>query len=164
MIEIHIDTSSLERIAEDLPNRLEAAKTRALKAIGQEVVTRATLAFRTASFRPSPWEPRKKRYVVVVNKKTKKKTKKLDTHPLLIKSGALRQSIFWFKIHGEDSVTIMSDKEYAKYHQHGTKHMPARPFFPVDAYGRLVPAMERKLGKKVVEIYRDELGKPTGGA
>lgn len=149
VIEIHIDTSSLERIAEDLPNRLEAAKTRALKAIGQEVVTRATLAFRTASFRPSPWAPRKP-------------SKKDDGHPLLIRTGDLRQSISW-KLDGVDAVVVGSSKKYAMYHQHGTKHMPARPFFPVDAYGRLVPAMERKLGKKVVEIYRDELGKPTGG-
>ena len=157
-IDVKVDTSQFDRILSDFPMAFERAKTQALKDIGAAVVSRATQAFRSPPMRPSPWAPRKKSYIVTVNKKTGKKTKQLDDHPLLIKSGALRQSIFWFKVHGDDRVTIMSDKKYAKYHQTGTKHMPARPFLPIDRDGKLVPQMQRKIEKIVEEAVAEELG------
>ena len=162
-VTITVNTSQFDQTLSRFPGALERAKTQALKDIGAAVVSRATQAFRTPAMRPSPWAPRKPTYTVTVNKKTGKKTRKLDDHPLLIKSGALRQSIFWFKIHGDDSVTIMSDRKYAGYHQTGTKNMPARPFLPVDANGNLVPAMQRKIEKIVIEDYADEVRKMRGG-
>ena len=52
--------------------------------------------------------------------------------------------------------------KYAGYHQLGTKKMPARPFFPFDKAGRIMPAMERKIKGILDRVYRDELGKLGG--
>jgi len=157
-INVSVDTSKLDRLLSDFPQALAAAKRNALKAIGAEVASSATQAFRSAALRPSPWAPRKPTYIVTVNRKTGKKKRKLDDHPLLIKSGALRQSIGW-KLEGNDAVVIGTDKKYGVYHQTGTKHMPARPFFPVDAKGELTPRMMRKIHRLVEKAYSDELRK-----
>ncbi len=146
MITITVDTSQLDKKLADFPARMAAAQKRALQAIGQQVASRATQAFRTASFRPSPWAPRKD---------------KKSTHPLLIKSGNLRQSISW-KLDGPDTVVIGSSQKYAPYHQHGTKNMPARPFFPIDRYGNLTPSVAGKINRTVERIYVEELGKLGG--
>jgi phage gpG-like protein len=146
MITITVDTSQLDKKLADFPARMAAAQKRALQAIGQQVASRATQAFRTASFRPSPWAPRKD---------------KKSTHPLLIKSGNLRQSISW-KLDGPDTVVIGSSQKYAPYHQHGTKNMPARPFFPIDRYENLTPSVAGKINRTVERIYVEELGKLGG--
>ncbi len=146
MITVTVDTSQLDKKLADFPARMAAAQKRALQAIGQQVASRATQAFRTASFRPSPWAPRKD---------------KKSTHPLLIKSGNLRQSISW-KLDGPDTVVIGSSQKYAPYHQHGTKNMPARPFFPIDRYGNLTPSVAGKINRTVEKIYVEELGKLGG--
>ena len=143
MITITVDTSQLDKKLADFPARMAAAQKRALQAIGQQVASRATQAFRTASFRPSPWAPRKD---------------KKSTHPLLIKSGNLRQSISW-KLDGPDTVVIGSSQKYAPYHQHGTKNMPARPFFPVDKNGNLTPGVMDDIMENVQAIYDKELEK-----
>lgn len=144
MITITVDTSQLDKTLSDFPARMAAAQKRALEYIGQKVASRAQQAFRSPSFRPSPWEPRKSG----------------GNHPLLIKSGALRQSISW-KLEGTDTVVIGSDKKYAIYHQEGTKHMPARPFFPIDKYGQLT--ILGTITKRVGEIYAEEVS-GKGGA
>ena len=147
MITITVDTSRFDRMMADFPAAMERAKKRALQDIGQEVATRATLAFRSPSLRPSPWAPRKD---------------KKSTHPLLIKSGLLRRSIRpW--LDGPDTVVVGTDKEYAGYHQHGTKNMPARPFFPIDKHGNLMPDVMRTITRKVQQAYDDALGKLGGG-
>ena len=141
MITVTIDTSDLSRKLADIPTALARAQKRALQYIGQTVASRATRAFRTASFRPSPWAPRKD---------------KKSTHPLLIKSGNLRQSITW-KLDGPDTVVVGSSQKYAPYHQHGTKNMPARPFFPIDNYGQLTPDVMRKIKADVEAAYKEEI-------
>ena len=148
MITITVDTAQLDKKLADFPARMAAAQKRALQAIGQLVASRATQAFRTASFRPSPWAPRKP-------------SKRDDGHPLLIKSGTLRQSISW-KLDGTDTVVIGSSQKYAIYHQGGTKNMPARPFFPIDGHGKLTPSTAGKISRTVERIYVDELGKSGG--
>jgi len=142
-VSIKVDTSRFDRMMSDFPAAMARAKLRALKDIGQHVASDATLAFRTASLRPSPWAPRKD-------------TK--ATHPLLIKSGSLRQSIRW-RLDGTDAVVIGSPMKYAPYHQLGTKKMPARPFFPVDKAGRLTPRIMRKIQADVQRAYEAELRK-----
>ena len=144
MITITVDTSQLDKRLSDFPARMAAAQKRALEYIGQKVASRATQAFRSPSLRPSPWEPRKSG----------------GNHPLLIKSGALRQSISW-KLEGTDTVVIGSDKKYAIYHQEGTKKMKARPFFPIDKYGQLT--ILETITKRVGEIYAEEVS-GKGGA
>ena len=145
MITITVDTSRFDRMMADFPVRIAAAKKRALEAIGQAVASRATLAFRSPSLRPSPWAPRKP-------------SKRDDGHPLLIRSGNMRQSIRW-ELRGADTVAIGTPTKYAPFHQHGTKNMPARPFFPIDRHGQLVPAMASKVARTVERIYTEELGK-----
>ena len=157
-IDVKVDTTTLERTLADFPEALARAQQRILQDIGQAVASRATLAFRTPQMRPSPWAPRKPSYTVTVNKKTGKKTKKLDNHPLLIKTGSLRQSIGW-KLRGSDTVVVGTDRKYAGYHQTGTKRMPARPFLPVDKGGELVPQMRSKISKIVERDMAEELGK-----
>ena len=145
-IEIKADTSRFNRAMADFPVRIAQTQSRILWYVGQAVASRAQQAFRTASFRPSPWAPRK-------DKKAK--------HPLLIRSGNLRQSITW-RFKSNDTVVAGTSTKYARYHQMGTKHMPARPFFPVDAQGRLTDSMLKKINRNVDRICREELGKLRG--
>ena len=142
-IEVKVDTSKFDKLLADFPTALARAQKRALMDIGQAVASRATMAFRNEPMRPSPWAPRKK-------------SKRDDGHPLLIKSGSLRQSIGW-KLEGDDTVVVGTDKKYAGYHQTGTKHMPARPFMPIDANGNLLPRVQRKIIKYVEDALSDEL-------
>ena len=144
-VTINLDTSRFDRMMSDFPVRMAAAKRRALAAIGTEVTSRTTLAFRTASMRPAPWAPRKP-------------SKRDDGHPLLIRSGGLQKN-FRSEVTGHDTVVVGTMVEYARYHQFGTKKMPARPFFPFDKAGRIVPAMERKIKGILERVCREELGK-----
>ena len=141
MITVTVDTTALDRVIADFPERYAAAKTRALNDIGATVKERATAAFRTPSFRPTEWTPRKSG----------------GSHPLLIKSGALRQSLSW-RLDGADAVVVGSSQKYAPYHQFGTKRMDARPFFPIDKYGNIVPRVLEKINKKVAKAFSEELG------
>ena len=143
-IEISVDTSRFDRRMADFPAKIASAQKRALMAIGQAVAYRATLPFRSPEYRLSPWAPRKKPG---------------DGHPLLIRSGHLRQSISW-KLDGDDAVVVGTSQEYAKYHQHGTKKMPARPFMPVDKTGQLMPDVERKIRKIADRAIAEEFEKP----
>lgn len=141
-VEISVDTSKFDRILSDLPDAMARARRKALMDIGDEVRTQADLAFKYAHRRPSPWAPRKSG----------------GTWPLLVKHpyGGLRATINR-KLVGDDTVVVGSDKEYAGYHQFGTKHMPARPFMPLDREGNLLPRVQRKIVKYVEEALSDEL-------
>lgn len=141
-VEVKIDTSKFDRMMADLPDHLAAARRRALSGIAQEVKTMSVLSFRSEQHRPSPWAPRKSG----------------GKHPLLIRSGKLRQSIAW-RLEGDDLAVVYSDSRYAAYHQHGTKRMPARPFFPVDRHGSLVDAIKRKINNIVGKALSHELVK-----
>lgn len=142
-VTIKVDTSRLDRAMADFPVRVAQVKTRILAYAGQAVASRSTQAFRTASFRPSPWAPRKNPG---------------DRHPLLIRSGNLRHSISW-KFLNDRAVVVGSNQKYSLYHQHGTRRMPARPFFPIDAGGRLMPDMARKIAREAARISLDEMKK-----
>lgn len=141
--EFKVDTSKFDRMLSDIPAAIERANQQALKDIGAEVKSQAELTFRHPQYRPSPWAPRKEL--------------KSDDHPLLIKSGALRQSIGW-KLQGSDTVVIGTDRKYARYHQTGTKNMPARPVFPVKD-GNLTPRVERKVKGIVDKAFSGALPK-----
>lgn len=144
-VTISLDTSRFDRMMSDFPVRMAAAKRRALADIGTAVASRAQLAFRTASLRPAPWAPRKA-------------SKRDDGHPLLIRSGNLRQSITW-RLNGSDSVVVGAPVKYASYHQLGTKKMPARPFFPFDRNGQPTPRIMRKIKADIEAAYEAELRK-----
>ena len=40
--------------------------------------------------------------------------------------------------------------------------MPARPFFPIDKYGQLTPAVQRDIKDNVEAIYKKEIDKVFG--
>lgn len=141
-IEVNVDSSKLDRMLADVPAALARAQHQSLMDIGAAVASRATTAFRHPQMRPSPWALRKSG----------------GDWPLLIKSGSLRQSIGW-KLRGSDTVVVGTDRKYAGYLQSGTKHMPARPFMPVDRNGDLVPQMRRKINGIVEKALSDELRK-----
>ena len=146
-IEIKVDTAKFDKLLADLPAALARAQRNALEAIGSEVKSQAERAFRHPQYRPSPWAPRKNNAD--------------PERPLLYKSGSLRQSIGW-KLVGGDTVVVGTDREYAGYHQFGTKHMPARPFFPVDKRGNLLPRVLRKIVGLVEDALSDALRKIGG--
>ena len=146
MITVTIDTSDLTRKLADFPEALARAQRYALKVIGNVVKNHTTEAFRHPTYRPSPWSPRKD-------------TK--STHPLLIKSGDLRRN-FRSVVTGPDTVVVGTKVKYAGYHQFGTKHMPARPFFPIDERGQLTPTVQRDIKDNVEAIYKKEIDKVFG--
>ena len=146
MITITVDTSRFDRMMADFPAAMERARRVALNQIGNTVRNRTTAAFRSPSLRPSPWAPRKD---------------KKSTHPLLLKSTTMWRSIE-YRVTGPDTVVIGSSTKYAPYHQHGTKNMPARPFFPIDKYGQIMPTVMQQITHKVQEAYAAEIRKVFG--
>lgn len=60
---------------------------------------------------------------------------------------------------GPETVVVGTKVEYARYHQHGTKKMPARPFLPVDKSGQLTPDCMREIKEAVEEAFAIELRK-----
>lgn len=140
-VTISIDTSKFNKLLHDMPAALARAQRSALKVIGNVVKNHTTEAFRHSSYRPSPWAPRKD-------------TK--ATHPLLIRSGDLRDN-FRSVVTRPDTVVVGTKVKYATYHQHGTKNMPARPFFPIDSYGNLTPTVQRDIKDNVEAIYEKEI-------
>jgi len=123
-----------------------------LEAMGLSLVSSTKRAFNDQSLRPLPWPELKK-----------------SSGAPLKKSGALRQSPRVTET-TSNSVTVGTDRPYAVYHQFGTgpyvirpttkkalfwpgaRHpvrmvnhpgLPARPFFPFDASGKMIPAAMR---------------------
>ena len=141
-IEVKVDTSKFDKMMADFPTALARAQKRALMDIGSEVASQTDRAFKHPQYRPSPWAPRKSG----------------GTWPLLVKhpDGGLRATIK-SKLVGDDTVVVGTDKKYAGYHQFGTKHMPARPFMPLDRNGNLTPQMQQKINKIVEKDLAEEL-------
>ena len=98
----------LTRLASD------SLRRRILGGIGTLMVSLSQRSFDEPSLRPSSWPRRKDS----------------KPHPLLIKSGDLRQGIHMQVT--SDSVEFGSPKPYAAYQQLGSKdgRTPPRPFFP----------------------------------
>lgn len=143
-IEVKVDTSKFDKLLADFPTALARAQRKSLMDIGSEVASQTDRAFKHPHYRPSPWAPRKSG----------------GDWPLLVKhpNGGLRASIE-SKLVGDDTVVVGTNKKYAGYHQFGTKHMPARPFFPVDRIGNLLPRVQRKIIKYVKDAFTAELRK-----
>lgn len=120
------DSLTLQLKRDDISRALAALaddelKKKILLGVGTVIESHAVRAFDEPSLRPKAWATRKK----------------AAKHPLLIKSGDLRQSIHT-QVQGSDSVKIGSPKVYAAVHQLGSRSatgrgggIPARPFFPV---------------------------------
>lgn len=174
-LEIRIDDSRVNELLGILQN-IDLAPLSATAA--EFVATRGTRAFRDETLRPSPWDPLSQKYEqrlknkfsAGVSKMRSKKQRAAATfeHQLLIDTDALRRSIKAFEV-GQKTASggyvarVASDREYAAYHQFGTKHMPARPFLPIsanlqtgtavltdEAWNVLKPALERTL-KRIIK-------------
>ena len=142
-ITIKVDTSRIDRMLADIPAALARAQRNALVVIGNVVKNRTTEAFKTPELRPSPWAPRKNNAD--------------PDRPLLYKHGDLQQN-FRSVVTGPDTVVVRTKVKYARYHQTGTKNMPARPFFPVKD-GKLTSDCMREIKEEVEDIYRKALPK-----
>ena len=141
-IEVKVDASKAEKMLADLPESLAHARKRALLAIGSAVKSRAELTFKHPHMRPSPWAQRK--------------NNANPERPLLQKSGVMKRDLF-SRLEGSDTVVIGTPHEYLKYHQFGTKHMPARPVLPLDRNGDILPDMKRKIKKIIDKEVSEEL-------
>ena len=143
MITITVDTSRFDRMMADFPAAMARAKKNALYDVGRSIVRIARDSFtRNTTLRPSPWAPRKDK----------------KTHKLLLRSTDMYNQID-SRLVDEDTVAIGTKAKYAPYHQHGTKNMPARPFFPIDRYGHLTPVAQRTVLRNIENAYKEELEK-----
>ena len=142
-IEIKVDTSGLDRILSDIPAAIERAKRVALNQIGNTIKNHSIDSFKDESLRPSPWPARKDNVD--------------PDRPLLYKHGDMKNTI-GYKLPAPDTVFVGSKADYAKYHQTGTRNMPARPIFPVKD-GNLTPDVHQKIMRKVDRAFADALPK-----
>lgn len=165
-IRLHIT----DNMTENLRARLAKVgdKTPLAMAAAATLKTWAEQAFDDPGKRPSPWAPRKGG----------------GSHPLLKKHGLLWRS---FRVEpGNGSATLVTDRPYAAAHQFGSrayvirpkngkalswpgaKHpvkqvnhpgLPARPFFPFNAAGELMPAA----AERVLATIRRRVAALLGG-
>ena len=141
--EFKVDMSKFARVLSDLPAAIERAKRVALNQIGNTIKNRAIDSFKDESLRPSPWPPRKNNAD--------------PDRPLLYKHGDMKNTI-GYKVTAPDTVFVGTKAGYAKFHQTGTRNMPARPIFPVKD-GNLTPDVHQVITRKVDKAFSDALPK-----
>ena len=115
----------------------------ALKAAGEVLVQMAKRSFDEPALRAAPWPALKPATI-------KAKARANKSNAILKRNGLLWRSL---RVIGVDKtrVTVGSDRPYATFHQIGTRHIPARPFFPVTAQGKLTPAAKARV-ERAIEI------------
>ena len=144
-VTVNLDTSRFDRMMSDFPGAMARARRAALLQIGKTIRNHTREAFNEPSKRPAPWAPRKA-------------SKRDDGHPLLIRSGELRNN-FRYRLNGDAAVVVWTKAKYAGYHQFGTKKMPARPFFPFLPNGQIMPTVLREIDHKIQYECDKELRK-----
>lgn len=131
----------------DLRRALRAAKNPmpALRAAGTVVVEMTKRAFNEPALRPSPW--------AALKPETKAQKRKAGKSSAMLK----RDGLLWrsprLAMQGR-KVSVVTDRHYARYHQLGTRSIPARPFFPWGKNGRMTPLAK----KRVDAVMRKKLG------
>jgi phage gpG-like protein len=118
----------------------------ALEAAGMAIVSRTIRAFDEPGIRPLPW-------AALQPSSIDAKVKAGKSDAILKRDGVLCRSIRITELKSS-SVTVGTDRFYSKFHQLGTKFMPARPFFPFTPAGDLTP----KARPAVLEALRLKLG------
>jgi phage gpG-like protein len=115
---------------------------RSVMAAGTALMATTQRAFNEPALRPTAWAARKSG----------------GAHPLLLKSGTLRQS-WHVSSAGGDSVQVGNPTPYAAHQQFGSAKsagrgsgVPARPFFPADKSGNLTPAGEEAVGEAIIAV------------
>ena len=141
------------------------AMARVARVAGEELAIMAAEAFHSERVRPAEWPPLSRRTEAGMSKARKRGAKKRGSARPLVDTGTLMRSFEVGAADG-DGVTIKNTasnekgKDYAVYHQYGTKKMPARPFIPATggfdevaqptdlARRRLETAMKRALAEE----------------
>lgn len=117
-------------IAPDLAAKIRAAQDArpAMQAAGLVIESFAKRAFREPSLRPAPW-------AALSAATIREKARRRKSSAVLIRDAVLVRSP---RIVGvtSSSVTVGTDRPYARFHQFG-KGRRYRPFFPVDRNGNL---------------------------
>ncbi|MFZ4764431.1 MAG: phage virion morphogenesis protein [Roseimicrobium sp.] len=105
-------------------------------------MTLAQRAFDEPGLRPARWSRRKSG----------------GSHPLLVKSGTLRQSIHVQLVSG-DTARVGTPVIYAAHQQLGSAKtsgrgsgLPPRPFFPVDDQGGLTRLAQERIGRAIERL------------
>lgn len=126
-------TKVKDTLGPDLRKKIKAMQNpqRALNAMGTALVSLAKRSFNEPGVRALPWAP-------LAPGTIKQKQKQGRSEGILKRTGALFRSPRVVSVTG-NTVTVGSDRPYAKYHQLGTSKMPARPIFPVTPDGKLTP-------------------------
>lgn len=139
-------------LSADLRRKLKLARDLrpVLQAGAQVIVEDTKRAFRQASLRPRSWAPLKAATI-------RQKQRKGQSTAKLIRDAQLIRSPRILFVDGRRAVmgSNVADKKgrgYAAHHQYGTKHIPARPFWPflgrritAGAKRKVETAMKRRL-------------------
>jgi phage gpG-like protein len=146
-------TKVRDTIKPDLARKLRAAQNpqKVLRAMGTVFSSLATRAFNEAGLRPTPWAPLKPETL-------RAKAAKGHSEGVLKATGTLMRSPRVTSVTNK-TVKVGSDRKYAAYHQLGTKNgLPPRPFFPVDANGKLTPRATTLVNAAAKRALDAELG------
>lgn len=152
-----VELSINDRISPAMRRALAAMQDKrpVLEAGGEVLASHATRAFRQDSLRPAPWDPLA---ASTLKRKGRDSGLLIDTGMLFASlSGA--QPAVWEV--GSEQIEVGTDREYAVFHQFGTKKMPARPFFPVDGGGELTAAAARELKATLEAAIGARIGAST---
>jgi phage virion morphogenesis protein len=162
-------TIQIDEISPKLDHLIRQAKdTRPiLRAMGTEFLSITQRAFDNPSLRIAEWVARKNtKFAPHPSKSGRQRLVTSDggsTHPLLKKSGLMVKS---FRVEvGTSTVTIASDRPYARIHQfggmtgkgHKTK-IPARPFMPITRDGTMPEWAQTKIVKVAEAAAKLQLG------
>lgn len=115
----------------------------ALRAAGEVLVQMAKRSFDEPALRAAPWPALKPATI-------RAKARANKSNAILKRNGLLWRSL---RVIGVDKtrVVVGSDRPYAGFHQLGTRHIPARPFFPVTAQGKLTVTAKQRV-ERAIEI------------
>ncbi len=139
---------SSNTLSDDIKRALKAAQNPqpALEAAAAVIVEHAKRAFIEPGLRPVTW-PALAASTIRAKQRAHKSLGMLIREGHLIRTPRIIQS-------SRRRVLVGSNLFYARFHQLGTKRIPARPFWPFDAQGRVRPrtlaicsaVMRRRLG------------------
>lgn len=128
-----------DTLTPDLRRALRAAKNPgpALRAAGTAVVQMTKRAFNEEALRPEAWAPLKAATLA-------QKRRAGKSTALLKRDGVLWRSPRIISADGS-RVIVGTDRFYARFHQLGTKRIPARPFFPWHKNGRISAVAQSRI-------------------
>ncbi len=138
-----------------------------LRAMGTEFIAITQQAFDNPALRIAVWAARKEtKWGANPNKSGRQRlftNSGASTHPLLKKSGLLVKS--FHTMVSESSVTISSDRPYARIQQFGGKAgrdhkviIPSRPFMPIERNGEMPKWAVDRIARTAGAAFKARLG------